>query len=136
MSLIISIKAIRFTDCPPGSNVAAGNGCPLEGTMSDRTFNTIASSPAPPWRPGTTGWGLVRRVVAEPAVPRSGMPDLRGASHHGEAPRAGFWAMLRSAWRRHRTRGCLADLDAHLLKDIGVSYAEAEAEANKPFWVP
>jgi uncharacterized protein YjiS (DUF1127 family) len=104
--------------------------------MSDRTFNTIASSLAPPWRPGKQGWGLARRVVAEPRVPRSGMPDLRGASCPGEPRRAGLWAMLRSAWRRHRTRGRLADLDAYLLKDIGVSYAEAEAEANKPFWVP
>ena len=24
--------------------------------------------------------------------------------------------------------------DGHMLKDIGVSFAEAEAEANKPFW--
>jgi uncharacterized protein YjiS (DUF1127 family) len=43
--------------------------------------------------------------------------------------------LLHAAWHRHRTRHCLAELDAYLLKDIGVSYAEAEAEANKPFWV-
>ena len=29
----------------------------------------------------------------------------------------------------------MAELDARMLKDIGVSYAEAEAEANKPFWL-
>ncbi len=28
----------------------------------------------------------------------------------------------------------IAQLDSHMLKDIGVSLAEAEAEANKPFW--
>jgi uncharacterized protein YjiS (DUF1127 family) len=38
------------------------------------------------------------------------------------------------AWRRQRTRAALAQLDEHLLKDIGVTYAEAENEANKPFW--
>jgi len=43
-------------------------------------------------------------------------------------------AWLRAAWRRYRSRQRIADLDAHLLKDIGVSYAEAEAEANRPFW--
>ena len=43
-------------------------------------------------------------------------------------------AALRAAWRRHRSRTRIAGLDAHLLKDIGVSYAEAEHEANKPFW--
>ena len=43
-------------------------------------------------------------------------------------------AQLRAAWRRYRSRQRIADLDAYLLKDIGVSFAEAEAEANRPFW--
>jgi len=43
---------------------------------------------------------------------------------------------VRMALRRRRTRHAIAGLDSFLLKDIGVSYAEAEAEANKPFWVP
>lgn len=41
-----------------------------------------------------------------------------------------------AAWRRQRSRKAIAGLDAFLLKDIGVSYAEAEAEANKPCWLP
>jgi uncharacterized protein YjiS (DUF1127 family) len=41
---------------------------------------------------------------------------------------------VRTVWRRYVTRRRIARLDAHLLKDIGVSYADAEAEANKPFW--
>ncbi len=41
---------------------------------------------------------------------------------------------IRAAWRRYRSRQRIADLDGHLLKDIGVSFAEAETEANKPFW--
>ena len=41
---------------------------------------------------------------------------------------------IRAAWRRYRSRQRIAHLDGHLLKDIGVSFAEAEAEANKPFW--
>ena len=49
-------------------------------------------------------------------------------------PRGLSWAIIRSAWRRHRSRQRIADLDGHMLKDIGVSSAEAEAEANKPFW--
>jgi len=56
------------------------------------------------------------------------------------APRVGSrhhllsWAALRSAWRRHHSRRRIPHLDSHLLKDIGVSFAEAEMEANKPFW--
>jgi len=41
---------------------------------------------------------------------------------------------LREAWRRQRSRHRIARLDDHALQDIGVSFAEAEAEANKPFW--
>ena len=41
---------------------------------------------------------------------------------------------LRAAWRRYRSRQRISELDGHMLKDIGVSFAEAEAEANKPFW--
>jgi uncharacterized protein YjiS (DUF1127 family) len=44
------------------------------------------------------------------------------------------WDGLRAAWRRYRSRQTIAQLDGHMLKDIGVSFAEAEAEANKPFW--
>ncbi|MGC1413355.1 MAG: DUF1127 domain-containing protein [Acetobacteraceae bacterium] len=44
------------------------------------------------------------------------------------------WAAVRAAWRRYRSRQRIAYLNGHLLKDIGVSFAAAEAEANKPFW--
>lgn len=44
------------------------------------------------------------------------------------------WSGLRLAWRRYRSRQRIAELDGYLLKDIGVTFAEAEAEANKPFW--
>jgi uncharacterized protein YjiS (DUF1127 family) len=35
---------------------------------------------------------------------------------------------------RHRSRRSLSRLDDHLLKDIGVSQTEAQAEWDKPFW--
>jgi uncharacterized protein YjiS (DUF1127 family) len=41
---------------------------------------------------------------------------------------------IRAAWRRYRSRQRISELNSFMLKDIGVSYAEAEAEANKPFW--
>ena len=36
---------------------------------------------------------------------------------------------------RSRQRNDLARLDAHLLRDIGVSREEARAEIEKPFWL-
>jgi uncharacterized protein YjiS (DUF1127 family) len=43
-------------------------------------------------------------------------------------------AILRETWRRYRSRQRLAQLDSHMLKDIGISFADAEVEANKPLW--
>lgn len=42
-----------------------------------------------------------------------------------------------SAWgERARQRRDVLGLPDHLLKDIGISRADAEAEAMKPFWRP
>jgi uncharacterized protein YjiS (DUF1127 family) len=51
-------------------------------------------------------------------------------------PAAGpsVWQRAGVMWQRHRSRQRIARLDADMLKDIGVSFSEAEAEANKPFW--
>lgn len=49
-------------------------------------------------------------------------------------PAGSVWHRIDTMWRRHCSRQRIGRLDAMLLKDIGVSYAEAEAEANKPFW--
>lgn len=55
----------------------------------------------------------------------------------GQAPVRHLWlARLREWRRRRRSRDFLSRLDHHLLKDIGITYAEAEREANKPFWLP
>jgi len=108
---------------------------PLGEAMSDCAFTVAILPPLRSPRPEIgccfarlppVEWGPpLRNFRGTPGMPFAGMPE-----------RASLWAMLRSAWRRQRTRRCIARLDAHALKDIGVSYAEAEAEVNKPFWVP
>jgi uncharacterized protein YjiS (DUF1127 family) len=35
---------------------------------------------------------------------------------------------------RHRQRNILREMDDHMLKDIGISRADALAESKKPFW--
>jgi uncharacterized protein YjiS (DUF1127 family) len=37
---------------------------------------------------------------------------------------------------RERSRRELAQLDPHLLKDVGIDPLDAAAEARKPFWKP
>lgn len=104
--------------------------------MSDRTLTHL--SLLPPRRPAETAARiLARSVIVEPHAPQSGSPTLPGtAPTPGLPQRADLWTTLRAAWRRQRTRRSLAELDAHMLKDIGISFAEAEAEVNKPFWMP
>ena len=71
---------------------------------------------------------LAQCFVRSAPAPR---PDRRAPP---PATAEGLRAILRTAWRRHRTRQCLVGMNAYLLKDIGITFAEAEAEANKPFW--
>lgn len=47
---------------------------------------------------------------------------------------AGLLAWLGRTMLRSRGRSSLAELDDRLLRDIGVSRAEARRESNKPFW--
>ena len=43
---------------------------------------------------------------------------------------------LREIFRHRRSRTVLSRLDDYLLRDIGMTRAEAEFEENKPFWLP
>ena len=53
-----------------------------------------------------------------------------------ELARYAWLVRLREWRRRRRSRTSLSQLDERMLKDIGVTYAEAEREANRPFWLP
>jgi uncharacterized protein YjiS (DUF1127 family) len=70
---------------------------------------------------------LVRKIAN--GHPQGLAPVRRDAGGLGTS-----WTRIRAAWRRYRSRQHISGLDSHMLKDIGVTYAEAEAEANKPFW--
>ena len=37
---------------------------------------------------------------------------------------------------RYRSRNTLRQLDDYMLEDIGLTHAEAQKEAKKPFWLP
>lgn len=63
-----------------------------------------------------------------------GKPGRLLLAHALPAQPVSTWARAHKAWRRYRSRQRIAELDNHMLKDIGVSFAEAEAEANKPLW--
>jgi uncharacterized protein YjiS (DUF1127 family) len=73
----------------------------------------LATAAIPGRAPARRGLGLYRR--ASPRL-RRGLDALR-------------------LWReRARGRQQLRTLDDHLLRDIGLTRLQAEAEADKPFW--
>ena len=53
-----------------------------------------------------------------------------------ELARQSWLVVLREWRRRRRSRASISRLDARMLKDIGVTYVEAQHEASKPFWLP
>ena len=46
-----------------------------------------------------------------------------------------FWRAYREAMRRRRTRQALPQLSPRMLRDIGVTPAEARQEADKSWWI-
>jgi uncharacterized protein YjiS (DUF1127 family) len=48
--------------------------------------------------------------------------------------KAGWLVWLAEAMRTIETRGHLAEMDARMLKDIGITRSQAEAEANRAPW--
>jgi uncharacterized protein YjiS (DUF1127 family) len=65
---------------------------------------------------------------------RPAAPQRRNGSGGGNDRLTALRTGLRAAMRRWRTRQRISQLDQHALRDIGVTYAEAEREANKAFW--
>lgn len=113
--------------------------------MSDRVLRTLGT-PTPDWRRAVaTALSVLARQPdssesAQRQLDHDGMdhparPEVSGRSPgHPGGRSGGTETFLRTLWRRYRSRQRIALLDAQALRDIGVSFAEAEAEANKPFW--
>ena len=42
--------------------------------------------------------------------------------------------VLKQAWRKHRTRRMLTQMDDRMLSDLGISRAQASFEASRSMW--
>ncbi|MEX6500825.1 DUF1127 domain-containing protein [Pseudomonas zhanjiangensis] len=73
------------------------------------------------------GLGDVRLVLRQQELQEAG----RAAPAASGAVGGRRWTLF---WRRWRTRRALLELSAEQLADIGLSRAEARAEALRPFW--
>lgn len=62
-------------------------------------------------------------------------PTLRMPNRLGGTQGRFLWLEhLARFWRAHETRRQLSELDAHLLRDIGVTPTEAQREASRKPW--
>ena len=74
-----------------------------------------------------TDYGLANRLVNPTTGQKTHIFDL--------ATRLEQFMALYKVWRRRqKDREALATMPAHMLRDIGVSRAEADAKIRKPFW--
>jgi uncharacterized protein YjiS (DUF1127 family) len=73
-------------------------------------------------------------AMASPVIPGTAAWQGRGA----RGPTRSLWRRLMDTvrlWRqRAEGRQQLRTFDDHLLRDIGITRLQAEAEADKPFW--
>ena len=68
------------------------------------------------------------------ASPRLVSPTHTRSTSSAGQPARGLLATLERWAERHRQRRALLELSDSLLKDIGISYADAWQEGRKPFW--
>jgi uncharacterized protein YjiS (DUF1127 family) len=68
------------------------------------------------------------------ASPRLVSPTFTRSASAARQPAGGFLATLERWAERRRQRRALLELSDSLLKDIGISYADAWQEGRKPFW--
>ena len=123
---LLRVSAMKLPPVPPVPPLAAlrrAVGLALRAVVRRREVTGLGKRPSDDVRldhaPFRVPVGRLPWNGGRPPVPR-GVASLR--------------SRLRTGWRRYRSRQRIAALDAHALKDIGVTHAEAEAEANKPFW--
>ena len=74
----------------------------------------------------------VTSAISSRQIEAAVQPNRQGQ----ELARHSWLAWFREWRRRHRSRTLLSQLSDQMLKDIGVTSAEAQHEANKPFWLP
>ena len=56
------------------------------------------------------------------------------ASHFPSPSSRGVWSRIMATLMVYRSRRALAQLDSHILNDIGISRAQALSEAKRAVW--
>ena len=72
--------------------------------------------------------------VLLPPQPYARWQPVRSAGEHPTAPIPAGLRLIAEWIERVRERQALATLDERMLRDIGVTRAEAVRECEKPFW--
>lgn len=67
---------------------------------------------------------MAARIIAFPAA----------APSCARVPATSFRTKVAAMWQARRTRRLLAEMDPHMLADIGIGRGDAMVEAARPFW--
>ncbi len=79
---------------------------------------------------------FLRDISNDEAAPQWTTAEINWSPWGRRIVRRGWFMWLRTVLRRRHSRVVLSGLSDHLLRDIGMTRAEAELEINKPFWSP
>ena len=79
---------------------------------------------------------FLRDISNDEAAPQWTTAEINRSPWGCRIVRRGWFMSLRTVLRRRHSRVVLSGLSDHLLRDIGMTRAEAELEINKPFWSP
>lgn len=77
------------------------------------------------------GLGDLRLALCRQELLSDGPPQVVGARPRAGEPEASRWRLF---WRRLSTRRALLYLDDAQLQDVGLTRAQAQREALRPFW--
>jgi uncharacterized protein YjiS (DUF1127 family) len=77
---------------------------------------------------------VLPEIISRPPAPAGVFRTLEAALAPVDAALAGLVDRLLTWHQRARDRQALLHLDEHMLHDVGLSRADVEREASKPFW--
>ena len=77
----------------------------------------------------------ITRLNLVPPVPRKPHDDAAG-QHRLSSLLIMFFDMISNCFERSNQRRSLSSLNDQMLRDIGLSRYDVEAESRKPFWLP
>ena len=76
-----------------------------------------------------------RKTASSPLAAAMALPTRQPSTYDRRSLLRRVFDLLCTWQRRHETRCRLAELDDRALRDVGLTRAQVQVEASKPFWM-